>query len=81
LGAELDAAFGVGGASAETAGAEGGATGGTGRASSRRHDQRSGADAFAELRDRLIEEGVVVRGHDVARVVSLITGKNVTWVD
>ncbi|MHB1223085.1 MAG: AAA family ATPase [Gemmatimonadaceae bacterium] len=85
LGAELDAAFGVGGQSGETArdagGTHHGTAAGTGSASSRRHDQWSGAGGFAELRDRLIEEGVVVRGHDVARVVSLITGKNVTWVD
>lgn len=84
LGAELDAAFGVDGAARAAAGATSaapdGGVGGTGRASSR-HGQTGGAAALAELRGRLIEDGVVVRGHDVARVVSLITGKNVTWVD
>ncbi len=39
------------------------------------------AELRAELRRRLMERGVVVRGHDVARVVSLMTGKRVTWVD
>ena len=35
----------------------------------------------AELHRRLMEQGAVVRGHDVARVVSQISGKHVTWVD
>ena len=39
------------------------------------------AQLAAELRARLMEEGVVVRGHDVARVVSLASGKRVTWVE
>ena len=29
----------------------------------------------------LVEEGVVVRGHDIARVMTLITGKQISWVD
>ena len=33
----------------------------------------------AELRQRLIEEGLVVRGHDVARVVAVSTGQHVHW--
>jgi hypothetical protein len=33
----------------------------------------------AELRRRLIEEGLVVRGHDVARVVAVSTGQHVHW--
>jgi ATP-dependent Clp protease ATP-binding subunit ClpA len=32
-----------------------------------------------ELQRRLMEEGIVVRGHDVARVVSVATGKSVQW--
>ncbi|MDQ3697180.1 MAG: AAA family ATPase [Gemmatimonadota bacterium] len=32
-----------------------------------------------ELQRRLIEEGAVVRGHDVARVVSAATGQRVEW--
>jgi ATP-dependent Clp protease ATP-binding subunit ClpA len=33
----------------------------------------------AELHRRLIDEGLVVRGHDVARVVSVATGLTVEW--
>ncbi|MFN2563798.1 MAG: AAA family ATPase [Gemmatimonadaceae bacterium] len=32
-----------------------------------------------ELARQLMEEGIVVRGHDVARVVGLMAGKEVTW--
>jgi ATP-dependent Clp protease ATP-binding subunit ClpA len=35
----------------------------------------------AELARRLMEEGIVVRGHDVARVVGLMVGRGVTWDD
>jgi ATP-dependent Clp protease ATP-binding subunit ClpA len=35
----------------------------------------------ADLQRRLIEEGIVVRGHDVARVVSVATGRSVQWAD
>jgi ATP-dependent Clp protease ATP-binding subunit ClpA len=35
----------------------------------------------AELARRLTAEGVVVRGHDVARVVGLSSGKNVAWAE
>ena len=35
----------------------------------------------AELARRLTEEGIVVRGHDVARVVGLSSGKNVAWTE
>jgi ATP-dependent Clp protease ATP-binding subunit ClpC len=34
-----------------------------------------------ELQRRLMEEGIVVRGHDVARVVSVATGRSVQWTD
>jgi hypothetical protein len=34
-----------------------------------------------ELQRRLMEEGIVVRGHDVARVVSVATGKSVQWTE
>jgi ATP-dependent Clp protease ATP-binding subunit ClpA len=33
----------------------------------------------AELNRLLMEQGIVVRGHDVARVVGLMAGKSVTW--
>ena len=35
----------------------------------------------AELHRVLTEEGIVVRGHDVARVVKLATAKDVTWTE
>ena len=35
----------------------------------------------AELNRVLTEEGIVVRGHDVARVVKLATAKDVTWTE
>jgi ATP-dependent Clp protease ATP-binding subunit ClpA len=34
-----------------------------------------------ELQRVLTEEGIVVRGHDIARVVRLATGKEVTWTE
>jgi ATP-dependent Clp protease ATP-binding subunit ClpA len=33
----------------------------------------------ADLTRQLMEEGVVIRGHDVARVVGLMAGKDVVW--
>ena len=35
----------------------------------------------AELHRVLAEEGIVVRGHDIARVVKLATSKDVTWTE
>ena len=37
------------------------------------------AELEAELGRRLLEEGVVVRGTDIARVVAVATGGSVTW--
>ena len=37
------------------------------------------AELETELARRLMEEGVVVRGHDVARVVGLMAGRTITW--
>jgi ATP-dependent Clp protease ATP-binding subunit ClpA len=34
-----------------------------------------------ELGRQLMDEGIVVRGHDVARVVGLMVGKGITWDD
>ena len=33
----------------------------------------------ADLAQRLMEEGVVIRGYDIARVVGLMAGTEVTW--
>jgi ATP-dependent Clp protease ATP-binding subunit ClpC len=35
----------------------------------------------AELSRLLMEHGIVVRGHDIARVVSLMSGKSVVWAE
>lgn len=40
---------------------------------------RALAEIDAELSRVLMEEGIVVRGHDIARVVSLMLGRHVTW--
>jgi ATP-dependent Clp protease ATP-binding subunit ClpA len=39
------------------------------------------ASLDAELHRVLAEEGIVVRGHDIARVVKLATSKEVTWTE
>ncbi len=49
------------------------------------HSRRSPAERLAELdvelHQQLVSEGLVVRGHDVARVVSAATGQAVRWAD
>ena len=53
---------------------------GVSRAGAHAADQRQRlATLEAELRRRLIDEGLVVRGHDVARVVAVATGQHVHW--
>jgi len=44
-------------------------------------DPTSLAALDAELQRVLAEQGIVVRGHDVARVVRLATSKDVTWTE
>jgi ATP-dependent Clp protease ATP-binding subunit ClpA len=39
------------------------------------------AELETELAHRLMEEGIVVRAHDVARVVGLMSGITITWND
>jgi ATP-dependent Clp protease ATP-binding subunit ClpA len=43
----------------------------------------SGASSLSEVESELnrvlMEQGIVVRGHDIARVVGLMSGKDVTW--
>ena len=45
------------------------------------YETMSLASLDAELHRVLAEEGIVVRGHDVARVVKLATAKDVTWTE
>ncbi|MEO8620879.1 MAG: hypothetical protein ABI625_07430, partial [bacterium] len=37
------------------------------------------AELDVSLERQLLEDGIVVRGHDVARVVGLMTGRRVEW--
>ena len=37
------------------------------------------AELDVALERQLLEDGIVVRGHDVARVVGLMTGRRVEW--
>jgi hypothetical protein len=39
------------------------------------------SETEAELNRLLMEQGIVVRGHDIARVVSLMSGKSVVWAE
>jgi ATP-dependent Clp protease ATP-binding subunit ClpA len=39
------------------------------------------SEVEAELNRLLMERGIVVRGHDIARVVSLMSGKQVVWAE
>jgi hypothetical protein len=83
LGAELEAAF------ARPAPVEsfGGSTAPSpapapGTAAPTENPMPSGAERAAldiELERQLLDEGIVVRGHDVARVVGLMIGRAVEW--
>jgi ATP-dependent Clp protease ATP-binding subunit ClpC len=79
LGAELEAAFarpGVGGGGAQSVPTPTPATPAAAGA------EPTGAERAAldiDLERQLLDEGVVVRGHDVARVVGLMTGRRVEW--
>jgi ATP-dependent Clp protease ATP-binding subunit ClpA len=39
------------------------------------------SDIESELSRLLMEQGIVIRGHDIARVVSLMSGKSVVWTE
>lgn len=77
LGAELEAAFvrpPLGGPSPAPSPSTSGA--GVGTAPASRAEQ---AALDVEIERQLQDEGIVVRGHDVARVVGLMTGRRVEW--
>jgi ATP-dependent Clp protease ATP-binding subunit ClpA len=77
LGAELEAAFvrpqPVGGPASTPAGP----TPAHAAAAAASRAERAALDI--EIERQLQEEGIVVRGHDVARVVGLMTGRRVEW--
>jgi ATP-dependent Clp protease ATP-binding subunit ClpA len=87
FGAEIEAMFVAdGGVRERTAAPNGAATRPSPRASAPEPRAEAGeptslATLEAELRRQLMEEGIVVRGHDVARVVKLATSKDVTWTE
>ena len=74
IGAELEAAFVRPPASAPSAAP---ATAPAGSAATATRAERATLDV--EIERQLQEEGIVVRGHDVARVVGLMTGRSVEW--
>jgi len=71
IGAELEAAFVRPG----PAGAAQAAT----HAPAREASGAERAELDVSLERQLLEDGIVVRGHDVARVVGLMTGRSVEW--
>jgi ATP-dependent Clp protease ATP-binding subunit ClpA len=79
LGAELEAAFAGqgGGMSAGSAPPGAGAPSAAPAAPPASATERAALDV--ELERQLLDEGIVVRGHDVARVVGLMTGRRVEW--
>ncbi len=76
IGAELEAAF-VGAPAPVNAGAAPDAPPAAPPADRAARAERAAADV--ELERLLLDEGIVVRGHDVARVVGLMTGRRVEW--
>ena len=53
----------------------------TASAHSKAPSNASLSDVESELNRLLMEHGIVVRGHDIARVVSLMSGKSVVWAE
>ena len=88
FGAEIEAIFVPANGARETASAAAnGATTAPTSDPQARSPRATGAETMslpaldAELHRVLTEEGIVVRGHDVARVVRLATAKDVTWTE
>ena len=72
FGAEIEAAF--------VRAARAGGTPRLSRAAGARASTRRSVRALdVDLERQLLEDGIVVRGHDVARVVGLMTGRRVEW--
>ena len=82
LGAELEAAFARPSPEPVVAGAGGGGPTSTtvpNAGPAPEATAASRAELDIDLERQLQEEGIVVRGHDVARVVGLMTGRRVEW--
>jgi ATP-dependent Clp protease ATP-binding subunit ClpA len=80
LGAELEAAFARPSAEPVVAGAGGAVPPPSATAGSAPEPTgASRAELDIDLERQLLEDGIVVRGHDVARVVGLMTGRRVEW--
>jgi ATP-dependent Clp protease ATP-binding subunit ClpA len=77
LGAEIEAAFVRPAATPEMDADAGGTGAAPAAAPGRTAAERAALDV--DLERQLLEEGIVVRGHDVARVVGLMTGRRVEW--
>ena len=71
FGAELEAAF--------VRPAPAGAAHAAATASARETSGAERAELDVSLERQLLEDGIVVRGHDVARVVGLMTGRSIAW--
>ncbi len=78
LGAELEAAF-AGGPAMTPAGAPARAAASTTPGGRAEATPALRAELDIELERQLLDDGIVVRGHDVARVVGLMTGRRVEW--
>jgi ATP-dependent Clp protease ATP-binding subunit ClpA len=79
FGAELEAVLGPGGEASRPR-----PTPSSSEGTRRSAPQSSGrrlAELDVEIARRLAGEGIVVRAHDVARVVAVATGRSVTWVE
>jgi len=85
FGAEIEAMFAGGAAASGPAGQSRSEPPAPEAAPPRRAPDRASAPRLAELdaeiARRLVDEGIVVRGHDIARVVSVATGRSVTWTE
>jgi ATP-dependent Clp protease ATP-binding subunit ClpA len=85
FGAEIEAMFAGGPTASSPAGQSRREQPAPDAASPRRAADRASspplAELDAEIARRLVAEGMVVRGHDVARVVSVATGRSVTWTE
>ena len=79
FGAELEAVLGPGGEASRPRATPSSSE--SARRPAPRPTGRRLAELDIEIARRLADEGIVVRAHDVARVVAVATGRSVTWVE